>query len=454
MRFRRILLGTVFLFLLTPLALPGVQATPPQAEPQAAPEAQGAAGQEAEPEPAPETREAKGYTLSPEKYEQAVAYARARYRLYFVGFVYGVLVLVFVLWWRMAPKFRDWAERASRRRFVQALIYVPLLLLTLGILGLPTSLYGQWLSLKYDQSVQGWGSWFWDWTKGQLIGMVIGIFLTWILYGIIRRSVRRWWFYFWLASLPILVFLVFIAPVVIQPLFFTFTPLEEKQPALVAEIEKVVARGGLEIPRERMFEMNASEKLKSVNAYVAGFGASKRVVVWDTTLEKMTIPQTLFVFGHEMGHYVLRHILKGLAFAAGVLFVFLYLGYRGLHWALGRWGEHWSIRGVDDWASLPVLMLLLSVFSFLSSPLVNTYGRHIEHQADVYGLQVIAGLVPDHRQAGAEAFQVLGEINLADPNPSAFIKFWLYGHPPLNERIVFAETYDPEKEPSLLPPAP
>lgn len=422
-------------------------AAPPQQETTAT-----EAGQAA----APEKKEVKGYRLPPEKYEQAIAYARARYRLYFIGFVYGLIVLLVVLAGRVAPKFRDWAERSSARRFLQALIYVPLLFVTLGVLGLPTGIYGHWLSLKYEQSVQSWPSWFWDWTKGQLIGLVIGTILIWILYGVVRRSPRRWWFYFWLAALPILIFLLFIGPYVIQPLFFQFEPLEGRQPALVTEIEKVVTRGGLTIPRERMFEMKASEKLKSVNAYVTGFGASKRVVIWDTTIEKMTVPQTLFVFGHEMGHYVLLHILKFIAFFAGVLLVFLYLGYRGLHWALRRWSARWAIRGVDDWASLPVLMLFLSLFGFLASPATNTFGRYIEHQADIYGLEVIHGIVPDSQQAGAEAFQILGEINLADPNPSRFIKFWLYDHPPLNERIIFAQTYDPwsKGEPTQFVPEP
>jgi STE24 endopeptidase len=352
-------------------------------------------------------------------------------------------VLLLVLWLRWPARFRDWAEGASGRRFVQALVFAPLLLLTLAVLGLPSDLYGHWLSLRYEQSVQGWGSWFWDWSKGQLIGLVIGTVLVWILYGIIRRSARRWWFYFWLVSVPILIFLLFIAPVVIQPLFFKFTPLEQTQPELVTQIEKVVARGGLEIPPSRMFEMNASEKLKSVNAYVTGFGASKRVVVWDTTVEKMTTPQTLFVFGHEMGHYVLYHIPRVLTFTALVLLLFFYLGYRLMGWVLGRWGERWAVRGVDDWASLPVLLLLLLVFSFLFDPVSNAYSRHLEHQADVYGLEVIHGLVPDSGQTAAQAFQILGEINLADPHPPTLIKIWLYSHPPLDERLVFAQSYDP-----------
>jgi len=422
----------VFLLALSP-GLPAQESTP--APPTAQP-----AQQTPPPE---EKKETTGYTLSPEKHEKAVAYARSRYWLYFIGFAYGLLVLYVVLRARLAPRFRDWAESASRARFVQALVYVPALTLVLAVLSLPTDLYGQWLSLQYEQSIQSWGSWFWDWTKGQLISIVISVFLVWILYAVIRRSPRRWWFYFWLAALPIIVLLVFLSPLVIDPLFFQFEPLEKTQPALVVEIEKVVQRGGLTIPRDRMFEMKASEKYKSVNAYVTGFGASKRVVFWDTTLQKMTPGQGLAVFGHEMGHYVLGHIYRGIAFVAAVLLLFLYLGYRGMHWALARWGDAWGIRGVDDWASLPVLMLFLSIFGFLFQPIGNSFSRYQEHQADVYGLEVIHGIVPESNQAAAEAFQVLGEINLADPNPHPLIRIWLYSHPPLDERIRFAHSYDP-----------
>lgn len=390
-----------------------------------------------------QSKEVSSYTLPPEKYHQAIEYSRARYRLYFISIAYGILVLLLVMGLRWAPRFRDLAERVSARRFVQALVFVPLLFLTLSVLQLPTDIYGHSLSLKYNQSVQAWGSWIWDWTKGQLIALVIMILVGWILYGVIRRSPKRWWFYFWLASLPIIVFLLFITPVLIEPLFFKFVPLNEKHPDLVTQIERVVQRGGLTIPRERMFEMNASEKMKSVNAYVTGFSASKRVVVWDTTIARMTVPQILFVFGHEMGHYVLGHIPRTIAFVSVMLLVFLYLGFHGMKGIVERLGTRLSIRSVEDWASLPVLMLLISVFSFFASPIFSTYSRNQEHDADIYGLEVIHGIVNDSAQAAAQAFQVLGEINLSDPKPGTFIKIWLYDHPPLDERVRFAHDYDP-----------
>ncbi|HLK69212.1 MAG TPA: M48 family metallopeptidase [Bryobacteraceae bacterium] len=390
----------------------------------------------------PSKTEVKTYTLPPDKLERAIELARARVRLHFVSVAYSILVLVGFLVWKIAPGLRTWAE-GSRRRIAQAYIFAPLLFLAYDVANLPVSLYDQHLSLKYGQSVQGWGSWFWDWTKGELLQFgVIGL-VIWILYGVIRRSPRRWWFYFWLAAVPIVVFLLFISPVAIEPMFFQFEPLAAKQPGLVSEIQKVVARGGLDIPRDRMFEMKASEKLRSLNAYVAGIGASKRVVVWDTTIHAMSTGQILFVFGHEMGHYVLNHVWMGIGMTCLILLVFLWLGYHTMHWALGRWGARWSIRGVEDWASLPVLVLAATVFSFVAEPATNSFGRMLEHNADIYGLEVVHGLVPNSPEVAAQAFQILGEVGLSDPNPSAFVKFWLEDHPAISDRVQFASVYDP-----------
>lgn len=392
---------------------------------------------------APEKKETQGYILSPEKYKKAVEYSRARYRLYFIDFVYGLVVLWVILRFGIGAKYRDWAESASGVRFFQVVIFVPLLMLTTAILELPTSVYGHSLSLHYEQSIQRWGSWFWDWTKGQIVFLIISIPLVWILYGVIRRRPRRWWFYFWISALPILLFILFIAPVVIDPLFNKFEPLDKSHPDLVTAIEGVVRRAGMSIPRERMFLMQASLKTNQINAYVTGFGASKRVVVLDTTIKDMTTPETLFVFGHEMGHYVLHHVRNGFIFGAVFLFFAFFLAFHAIHWTLGRWGGSWGIRGPDDWASLPAMLLLLSVIFFISLPIVNGFSRYHEHQADVYGLEAIHGLVPNSSEVAAHAFQVLGEVDLADPNPSEFITIWLYNHPPLADRLVFARTYDP-----------
>jgi Zn-dependent protease with chaperone function len=273
--------------------------------------------------------------------------------------------------------------------------------------------------------------------------MAVAILMVWILFAVIRKSPRKWWFYFWLAAVPLIILGAVIEPLIVEPLFYKFTPLASSQPRLTERIEQVIARAGLRIPENRIFEMNASSKRKDVNAYASGLGATKRVVVWDTSIQRLSEDEILFVFGHEMGHYVLGHVRDGILFSCAVLLFFLNLSYRALHWMLGRWGETWAIRGPDDLASLPVLILLLTVFGFLFTPISNVYSRHLEHQADQYGLEVIHGLVPDAPVVAAHAFQILGEVDLEEPNPSTAVKFWFYNHPPLDERMRFAQTYDP-----------
>ena len=387
--------------------------------------------------------ETTGYHLPPEKYRRAIAYSRARYRLHFVAFGWGVLVLLGLLAVGVPARLRDLAERFSRSRFAQACVFVPLLLVAVGVLEVPPEAWRHHLARVYDQSVQGWPSWLWDQVKGLLLGILVAVPIVWLLYALLRRYPRRWWLLFWLASIPILVFVLFAAPLVVDPLFFRFEPLAPRSPELAARIEEVTVRAGITVPRDRMFVMDASSKLQSVNAYVTGLGASKRVVVWDTTLRRMAVPQTLFVFGHELGHYVLRHVPRTIAFLVALLLPVFYLAARGSERALTRYGPRWGIRSLSDWASLPVLLLAGSILAELALPAVNGYSRRQEHDADVFGLEAIRGVVPDANRVAADAFQVLGEINLADPEPPAFIRLWLYSHKPIGERVRFALSYDP-----------
>jgi STE24 endopeptidase len=383
------------------------------------------------------------YVLSHERYEKAVAYSRAAYTMYFVSVGINVLALVILLRLGIAAKFRDWAESVSDKKSVQALAFVPLLVLTVDIAALPIRVYGHVLSLRYEMSIQSWGSWFADWTKGQLLMVGFALIFALILSAILRRSPRRWWLYLWFASLPVVLFIVFISPWFIDPLFNKFEPLQATHPELVGAIENLTKHAGVPIPPDRMFLMRASEKTNAVDAYVTGVGASKRVVIWDTTIQKATPNETLFIVGHELGHYVLGHIWKGFLFAAGLMLIGFYALFRALHWALGRWGGDWRIYGPEDWASFAVLLLLLEIGTFLLAPVVNGFSRMQEHAADVYGLEVTHGIVPDSSEVAAQSFQVLGEVDLADPNPPEFITIWLYSHPPLSDRLVFAHSYDP-----------
>jgi Zn-dependent protease with chaperone function len=383
------------------------------------------------------------YTLSHDRYEKAVAYSRAGYTLYFLSVFVGFAVLMLALRWGLVARIRDFAQRTTENRFLQGLIFIPLVALLLDFADLPVHIAWHGLSLHYQQSVQRWGSWFLDWSKANLIELAFLTLMGLILFFVIRISPRRWWFYFWLAALPIILGIFILEPIIIDPLFHKFEPLADHHPQLTTDLQKLTQRAGLQIPRERMFLMDASTKTNEINAYVTGFGASKRVVIYDNTLQKMTPEQALFIFGHESGHYVLNHIRNGFFFFAFVSLVVLYAAYRLLGAVLAGWGARWKVYGPQDWAALAVLLLILEGILFLSSPIINGYSRMQEHAADVFGLELIHGIVPNSSQVAAHAFQALGEVDLADPNPPAFITFWMYSHPPLAERLVFAHTYDP-----------
>jgi Zn-dependent protease with chaperone function len=199
----------------------------------------------------------------------------------------------------------------------------------------------------------------------------------------------------------------------------------------------------MNIPPERMFLMKASEKLTTMNADVEGFGHSKRVVVWDTSIAKGTPDQILFIFGHEMGHYVLGHIVSSIVFSFVVILVSFFLGFHLFQFLLRRYGKQWRIPTQDNWAALYVLVLVLSVISFFLEPIENAYSRAHEHAADVYGQEVIHGIVANPQEAAQSAFQLLGENSFDDPEPHSFYQFWTGSHPPIWFRAAFAKAYNP-----------
>lgn len=383
------------------------------------------------------------YTLPPDKLAKSKALYDISGRLRIIGTIWGFVVLLGVLYLGVVAGFRNWAEKVTRYTFVQALIVVPLLLILLDVLDWPLAAYGHSVSLQYGLSVQHWGSWFGDVLKGLAISIVISTIALWFLIWRIRRSPRWWWLQAWLVSLPFIVLFAVITPVVIDPMFNKFEPLDKTNPQLVDALERVVHRAGMVIPRDRMFLMKASEKTTTLNAYVTGFGPSKRVVVWDTTVQKATTPETLFVFGHEMGHYVLNHVVIGLCAGAVGLLIGLYLLYRLSAWFLQKWGQRWRIPQLGDWAALPMIFLIFSILGFIAQPIESGFSRVLEHNADVYGLEVTHGINPNPQQAAANAFQLLGELSLDYPYPNQFLVFWYWDHPTIADRVRFAQDYDP-----------
>ncbi len=392
------------------------------------------------------------YHLPPEKLAKAIALSRIRDVEHFVDAFWGFAVLWLLLSTRAAAGMEAWALRLSKRRWVQGLVFFALLIVVLTVTELPLDMYMHNVSRQYGISVQGWGSWFGDQGKALGLAVVFGSLVMLLFQWIVRKWPRRYWFGIWVATLPLMVLAVFVSPL-IEPLFNKYEPLNKNFPGLVAKLELVAQRTGTAIPPDRMFLMKASEKTNGLNAYVSGLGATKRIVVWDTTAGRVPDDVVMFVFGHESGHYVLKHIPKMLTGFAVALF-FVYWGCAAFaDWLARRFGGKWGLTTPDDFANpLPplahragfvVLLFTITVASFVLEPVSNAFSRHFEHQADVYGQEAIHGLVPDPQKTAVAGFNALGAAWLEDPNPSPFIEFWEYSHPSVKTRANFAAQYNP-----------
>ncbi|MGC1873023.1 MAG: M48 family metallopeptidase [Acidobacteriaceae bacterium] len=427
---RRVMTYVLFLACLLAFATPArAQQSPPPNQPASA------QSQPAQP--------AAAYTLPPALLAKSITLTRLRTILAFGGTAWTILVLLLILAWRWPAALRNWAEHITPNRWLQGLLFLPIAIVFLTLISLPLDIYSQHIERAYGLSIQSWPSWSLDQLKAFGLSLLFMTPLLLLLFWVIRVAPRKWWLWFWLCTIPVIVFAVFISPIWIDPIFNHFSPLQKSDPALTAQLEQLAHHAGLDIPPSRMFLMKASEKVTGINAYVTGIGATTRIVVWDNTIHKLPPNQILFVVGHEMGHYVLHHIYKGLAFTLAVLLVLLWFAYLAVNALVRRFGPRWQIRAPGDFAALAVLLLVFTGISFLFSPIANAFSRWEEHQADVFGQEAIHGLVPDPQVTAQKAFVALGENYLEAPNPNHFVEFWLYSHPSISQRANFAAHYDP-----------
>jgi Zn-dependent protease with chaperone function len=375
----------------------------------------------------------QSYTLPPDKLALAVQYAFARHVLYFSGIALSAIVLLALIRWRVAPRLRN-----RPLPFVIAVIFA-----ITTFFDLPIDMAYHALSLHYRISIQQWPGWFADWLKGQALSMLVTVLVVWGFYFLLRRSPTPWWLYAWIACVPLILFSVWIEPYVVEPLFNNFQPLAQDHPELIAPIERLLHKANVSIAQDRLFEMKASAKTNSLNAYVTGFGSSKRVVLYDTIIRKEAGPELMTTFGHELGHYVLGHIVNGIIYASALLLLGFFCTWLLINFFVSRWGPRFDVRSPADAGSLPVFALILLLLNFLSDPIANAYSRRQEAQADAYSLYINNGIIPGPGQAAARAFQIEGETDLEPPNPDPFIVFWLYTHPPISDRVRLAVEYSP-----------
>lgn len=375
------------------------------------------------------------YPLSAERKALLSEYADMVNLWRFVELLSGLLVLAIILFTGLSAKFRDWAKVAKVSYFT-IWLYCIILFVAIWLLSFPFDYYRNFhLEVQFGFMNQTFGEWFGEQIKTLVISLIIIPIPVFFLYFVIQRF-RRWWLAFSIGAFPFMVIFIVIAPVLISPLFNKFEPLKDKQ--LEQEILTLASKAGIE--GSDVFEVDASKQSSKVNAYVTGLMNTKRIVLYDTLIKGFTYNEIKFVMGHEMGHYLLKHIWWGLGLAVFYFLAILWLMNKTVHSLIHRWRHPFKFERLGDMASLPLLLALMSIFGFFLQPIQNYASRYMEHQSDIFGMNVtdVSG------EEAASAFDKLSAYNLSDPDPGLLTEIWFYSHPSLQSRMEFVKQYRKE----------
>jgi STE24 endopeptidase len=381
--------------------------------------------------------------MPPAEKARSDAYFEGGYWLLLWDFLAIVVIMWIMLQFGWSAAMRNLAERITRFRPLQTVIYWVQFILVLSILDFPLTAYeGYFREHKYGLSNMTFGGWMRDQLIGLAVGLILGAILMVPLFGLVRRIGKNWWVWGGALMIVFSAFVSVIAPVYISPLFNKYTTVQD--PKIKDPILSMARANG--IPATDVYEFDASRQSNRVSANVGGFGSTERISLNDNLLKRCTLPEIETTMGHEMGHYVLHHEYKGLVMIGVVLFIgFAFLNW-GINIGLARWGAKWDVRGIGDVAVLPLAVIVFALYSYLTIPVENTITRTMEFEADMYGLN--AARQPDGE---ANVDLLLGEYRKMEPGPIE--EFIFFDHPSGRTRITAAmqwkaenlETSNPEE---------
>jgi STE24 endopeptidase len=371
-----------------------------------------------------------------DKTERSNAYFEGGYWMILWDFLYGAVVAFVLLNFGWSARMRDLSERITRFKPVHTFIYWLQYLLLTTILIFPLTVYEDYFrEHKYGLATQTFGPWMADTLKNFAVNLVLGGVLMIVLVGIVRHLSKTWWIWGAVVTIAFFIMTVLIAPIYILPIFNKVTRLDD--PKIVVPILSMARANG--IPAKDVYKVDASRQTTRMSANVSGFANTMRITLNDNLLRRGSPEEIQSVMGHEMGHYVLNHVYKFTIFISIVIVMTFAISYRGLEWALQRWGEKWQIRGTGDTAILPLVVLLASIIGFILTPVLNTYIRTDEIEADMYGLNT--SRQPD---GFAQAAIHLGEYRKMSPGPLE--EFIFFDHPSGRSRIHAAMRWKAENQ--------
>ena len=369
-------------------------------------------------------------TAGPVDTPEARRYNRLRRWLGVADFVLGLAFLLVLLITGWSGALRDYAIQISPEHYsIAVFFYVFMLMVISKLLGTGLDYYGFRLEHRYHLSNQKLRSWLWDEFKGWLLGLALGTLLVELLYFTIRQSPQHWWLIAWAVFMLLFVLFAQIAPIVFLPIFYKFEPLENED--LKERLMRLGERAGTRV--RGVYEWKLSEKSKKANAALTGLGATRRIILADTLLRNYSDDEIEAVLAHELGHHVHKHILKSIAVQAGVTLFGFWAANAVLHYAMES--SH-LFETMSDFANLPLLVLVSTVLSFLLMPVLNSYSRFNERQADRYCFRSITSVAPF-----ISSMNKLAEQNLAERTPSKWVEWFFHSHPAITKRVAAAENW-------------
>ena len=370
-------------------------------------------------------------TLDPERQKLAKEYASIRRNYMLLDLLLGAILLLawLVLGW--STLLRDWIHNWTQSPWIAVLVFGCIFGAVFTILDLPLSYYtGYVLPHQYQQSNQDLKGWILDQIKNLMISAVLGGILLEIVYLVLRSAPESWWL--WTAGILLLfnILLANLAPVLLFPIFYKFTPLGEEYQDLTERLLDLAKKTGTYVAGVYRFDM--SKRTKAANAGLTGLGNTRRIILGDTLLDEFQVDEIETVLAHELGHQKNHDIPLGMVFQTILTLGGLYLTSLCLIWGVSVLG----FRSVSDIAALPLFGLFLGLYGLLTMPISNGFSRWRENLADEFALQVTG-----KAEAYKSALTRLSNQNLAEIDPEPWVEFLLHSHPALKKRIERADCF-------------
>jgi STE24 endopeptidase len=367
-------------------------------------------------------------TVPAAKRVKSDAYFEGGYWLLLWNFLVGAAISIFLLASTFSAQLRDFAERVTGSKTLQVTMCAIVFILVVAVLSFPLLVYQDFIrEHQYGFATQTFGQWFGERLIGLVVSVIAGVIALSILYAVFHRAQKSWWLWGTLVVVALSFIGNFIAPLFVEPLFNTYRPLTDPK---VRDPILAMARAN-EIPVTQVFEVDASRQTTRISANVAGLLGTTRIALNDNLLKQCTLAEIRAVMAHEMGHYVLNHGAKLTVYFGVVALLGFAIARFVFDWTLRHWGESWKLRGIDDPAGLPLLILIFMTFTFLMTPVINSITRMTEREADQFGIN--CSREPDGE---AKIALKLGAYRKLDPAPLE--EFIFFDHPSGRARIQMA----------------